>query len=65
MFVRASVTFVEFTTKLRENFSIGVYLTNYSLESIHFWTMGTLEGLLPCHEFWPRGGAGGQNLGHL
>ena len=23
-----------------------------------------LEGLLTFHEFWPRGGAGGQNLGH-
>ena len=44
-FVCASVTFMEFTTKfstkLRESFSSGVYLTNYSSESIHIWTMGT------------------------
>ena len=65
-----SVTFVEFITEVRENFSRGLYLTNYSSESIHIWTMGSLEGLLPCHEFWlqgllPRGGTGGQNLGHL
>ena len=26
--------------------------------------MGTLEGLLTFHEFWPQGGAGGENLGH-
>ena len=25
---------------------------------------GTLEGLLTFHEFWPQGGAGGENLGH-
>ena len=31
------------------------FLTKYSTESIHIWTMGTLEGLLPCHEFWPQG----------
>ena len=29
------------------------------------WTMGTLEGLLPFHKFWPQDGAGGQKLGHL
>ena len=26
--------------------------------------MGTLEGLLTIDEFWPQGGAGGENLGH-
>ena len=26
--------------------------------------MGTLEGLLTFHEFWPQGGAGGENQGH-
>ena len=47
-----------------------VYLSNNSSESIHTWVMGTLEGLLTFHKFlppgfMPRGGAGGQNLGHL
>ena len=55
MFVLVSVTFVEFTTQLRESFSSGEYLTHYSSEIIHIWTMGTLEGLLPCLGFWPRG----------
>ena len=66
MFVQSSL---EFTTKLHESFSSEVYLTNYSSKSIHIWTMGTLEGLLPYHGFWPQGssssGARGQNLGHL
>ena len=50
---------------LRQSFSSGVYLTNHSSESILIWTMGTLEGLHPYHEFWFHGGAGGQNLEHL
>ena len=66
LFVLMSVTFMEFTTKfstkLHESFSSGVYLTNYSSESIHIWTMGTLEGLLPCHEFWPQGSCPGVGL---
>ena len=49
--------------------SSGVYLTNHSSESIHIWTIGTLEGplitwlLTPGSMPW--GGARGQNLGHL
>ena len=26
--------------------------------------MGTMEGLLTFHKFWPQGGAGGKNLEH-
>ena len=66
-YVRTSVSFVEFTTKfstkLRESFSSGVYLTNYSSESIQIWTISTLEGLLPCHEFWPQGSCSGVGVG--
>ena len=38
--VRCSVTFVEFVS----SFSSGVYLSNYLQESIHIWTIVTLEG---------------------
>ena len=31
-----------------------VYLSNHSSESIHTWVMGTLEGLLTFHKFWPQ-----------
>ena len=41
-----------------------VYLNNHPSESTHIWVMGTLEGLLTFHGFWPQGGAGGENLGH-
>ena len=51
MFVRPDGIYVKI---LCQSFSSGEYLTNYSSESIHIWTMGTLEGLLPCHEFWPQ-----------
>ena len=65
-FVRASITYLEFTTKfstkLRESLSSGIYLTNYSSESIPIWTMSTLEGLLPCHEFWSQGSCPGLGL---
>ena len=58
-FVCASVTFVEFMTKffteLHESFSSGVYLMNHSSESIHIWTIGTLEGRLSFHDSWPQG----------
>ena len=40
----------KFSTKLCESFSSGVYLTNYSSESIHIWNIGTLEGLGPYLE---------------
>ena len=32
------------------SFSSGVYLTNHSSESIHIWTIGTLEGRLSFHD---------------
>ena len=50
---------------LHASFSSGVNLTNHSSESIHIWTIGTLEGQLSFHGSWPQGGARGQNLGHL
>ena len=33
----------------------GVYLTNHSSESIHIWTIGTLEGRLSFHDSSPQG----------
>ena len=41
-----------------------VYLTNHSSESIHIWTIGTLEGWLSFRDSWtqgpcPGGGGGG------
>ena len=39
--VRTSVTFVEFASKFCV--SSGVYLSNYLPESIHIWTIVTLE----------------------
>ena len=60
---------------LRQSFSSDVYLSNYLSESIHMWTIVTLEGWLhdpgpqgPCPQTlgsMPLGGARGQNLGHL
>ena len=35
---------------LRASISSGVYLTNHSSESIHIWTIGTLEGRLSFHQ---------------
>ena len=35
--------------------SSGVYLTNHSSESIHIWTIGTLEGRLSFHDSSPQG----------
>ena len=40
---------------LRASNSSGVYLTNHSSESIHIWTIGTLEGRLSFHESSPQG----------
>ena len=37
------------------SFSSGVYLTNHLSESIHIWTIGTLEGQLSFHSSWPQG----------
>ena len=54
MFVRNFVPFVELLQSFTLNNSSGVYISNHSSESIHIWTIGTMEG-----------GARGQNLGHL
>ena len=35
---------------LRSSNSSGVHLTNHSSESIHIWTIGTLEGRLSFHD---------------
>ena len=35
--------------------SSGVYLTNHSSESIHIWTIGTLEGRLSFHDSSSQG----------
>ena len=40
---------------LRASNSSGVYLTNHSSESIHIWTIGTLEGRLSFHGSSPQG----------
>ena len=40
---------------LRASNSSGVYLTNHSSESIHIWTIGTLEGRLSFHDSSPQG----------
>ena len=46
-----SITLVEFTSKFSVKVSLSGYLSSHSSESIHIWTMGPLEGLLPCHEY--------------
>ena len=48
-FVRDSVPFVELLRSFTLKFLSGVYLTNHSSESIHIWTIGTLEGRLLFH----------------
>ena len=40
---------------LRQSFSCGVYLSNYSSESIHIWTIVTLEGWQSLHDHGPQG----------
>ena len=65
MFVRYSVTLKKITSKFCLKLIKWVYLNNHSAESINTWAMGTLECLLTFHEFWPQGGAGGENLGPL
>ena len=51
-FVCDSVTYVEFTTKFYVQVSqVGyIYLTNHSSESIHIWTIGTLEDWLSFYD---------------
>ena len=72
-FVRTSVTFVEFASKFCVKVSEVVHITatyhSSQSESIHIWTIVTLEGWHSLHDHgpgsMPRGGARGQNLGHL
>ena len=40
---------------LRQSFSSGVYLRNYSSESIHIWTIVTLEGWHSLYDHGPQG----------
>ena len=40
---------------LRLSFSSGVYLSNYPSESIHIWTIVTLEGWHSLHDHGPQG----------
>ena len=47
---------------LRSSNSNGVYLTNHSSESIHIWTIGTLEGRLSFHDSSPQGPCPGVGL---
>ena len=47
---------------LRSSNSSGVYLTNHSSESIHIWTIGTLEGRLSFHDSSPQGPCPGVGL---
>ena len=59
LFVRTSVLFVEV---LHASNSSGVHLTNHSSESIHIWTIGTLEGRLSFHDTSPKGPCPGVGL---
>ena len=47
---------------LRSSNSSGEYLTNHSSESIHIWTIGTLEGRLSFHDSLPQGSFPGVGL---
>ena len=38
------------------------YLDSHSSESIHIWTIGTLEGRLSFHDSWPQGWCPGVGL---
>ena len=46
------------------SFSKWLYFSSHSvsLESIHIWTMGSLEGLHLCHKFLPHGSCPGAGL---
>ena len=44
-----------FLQVLRLSFSSGVYLSNYLSESIHIWTIVTLEGWQSLHDPGPQG----------
>ena len=47
---------------LRQSFSSGVYLSNYLSESIHIWTIVTLEGWHSFHDPGPQGPCPGVGL---
>ena len=47
---------------LRASNSSGVYLTNHYSESIHIWTIGTLEGRLSFHDSSSQGPCPGVGL---
>ena len=47
---------------LRQSFSSGVYLSNYLSESIHIWTIVTLEGWHSLHDLGPQGPCPGVGL---
>ena len=47
---------------LRQSFSSGVYLSNYLSESIHIWTIVTLEGWHSLHDPRPQGPCPGVGL---
>ena len=49
-FICDSVLFVELLRSFALKFLKWVYLTNHSSESIHIWTIGTLEGQLSFHD---------------
>ena len=49
-FSRDSVLFVELLQSFTLKFLKWVYLTNHSSESIHIWTIATLEGRLSFHD---------------
>ena len=50
---------------LHSSNSSGVYLSNHSSESIHIWTIGTLEGRLSFHDSSPQGPCPGVGLIHV
>ena len=47
---------------LRQSFSSGVYLSNYLSESIHIWTIVTLEGWHSLYDPEPQGPCPGVGL---
>ena len=65
MFVRSFVLLSRswnYFKVLRASNSCGVYLTNHSSESIHIWTIGTLEGRLSFHDSSLQGPCPGVGL---
>ena len=50
------------TSVLCASNSSGVYLTNHISESIHIWTIDTLEGWLSFHDSSPQGPCPGMGL---